>query len=114
MPESFESSADRVYDASKALRAFKQAVHEVVTSFDSGVADTMHWYGQDGADDFANAEGPIYKKTVENTRNTLVALTDTFEALADGTMKNADEYVRKQGEVVDSIKHHQNQTGNRS
>ncbi|MFD8012768.1 hypothetical protein [Streptomyces sp. NPDC058955] len=104
MPSSFESSANDVYEAAKALRTFKNEVRSVVENFEQAVRQYPNWFGYEGEDEFANIQGPIHRKTVDSTRKALLALTETFEALADGTMRNADAFVNHQADVVTSIR----------
>ncbi|MFE5023382.1 hypothetical protein ACFRAO_08720 [Streptomyces sp. NPDC056656] len=103
MPSSFEASASDVLDATKVLRNLTTHIDEVVQRYLDGVNQTMTWFGT-GDDDFAKKAGPPYKNTVKNVTKGMLAFTEALSALADGTVKNANEYVNQQDDVLSSIK----------
>ncbi|MEV0490193.1 hypothetical protein [Streptomyces atratus] len=103
MPSSFVASANDVLDASKVLHDFTTYVDNVVQRYNDGVNDTITWYGT-GDDEFAKKAGPIYLQTVKTTRQTLEAIAEALTELANGTTKNANEYLNRQNDVLSSIK----------
>jgi hypothetical protein len=62
-------------------------------------------------DEFVKRQGPVYLETVKGTRETLLALTEAFTSLANGTMENAHVFLNGQGDVLGSIKRQRNQSG---
>lgn len=103
MPSSFVASANDVLDASKVLHNFTTYINDVVRRFDDGVNETKTWFGTDD-DEFAKKAGPPYLETVKITRKTVLAITDALTALANGTIKDANEYINSQDDVLSSIK----------
>ncbi|MGW2013585.1 hypothetical protein [Streptomyces sp. NPDC001927] len=106
MASKFEASADDVITASNVLRDFTTNINNLVQRYESDSDATKGWPGE-GDDEFAKTQRPIYLEQTGKIRDALKGFTEVFLALAEGTVKNANEYINRQNDVLSSIKQEQ-------
>ncbi|MFJ3903987.1 hypothetical protein [Streptomyces sp. NPDC090025] len=113
MASKFEASADDVIAASNVLRDFTTNIRNMLQRYRDGVDATDAWPGE-GDDEFAKVQRPIYLEQTQKIQAALDGFTEVFLALADGTVKNANEYINRQEDVLSSIRQeHNGQSGPR-